>query len=239
MSNDHPLPGDLAAFVRESPIIRSAILRSVEDFADSLPAGSRILDAGAGQSPYRTLFDHCEYLTQDWPASPHDRAAEADIVADLCALPIDDRSFDAALCTEVLEHVATPEAAARELFRILRPDGMLLVTVPFVGELHEEPNDHYRFTSYGIEGMLERAGFRVESVEPVSGYFRTVIHTLRNGGLAIRASDHRSRLATRAIALLLLAVSVLLIRVARNLDRLDEKGGLPLGWIAIGSVPRG
>jgi SAM-dependent methyltransferase len=229
---------ELSAFVRESPVHRPAIVAAVRRFAAGLPPGARVLDAGAGMAPYRELFAHCEYVTHDWPASPHERATSADVVADLCALPLADASFDAALCTEVLEHVATPLAAVDELCRVLRPGGRILVTVPFVAQLHEEPHDHYRFTSYGLRGLLERGGFQVDSVEPLTGYFRTVVHTLRVGGLAIRARDRPSRPATRLAGLLLQALSVLLHPLARTLDGLDEHRGLPLGWAALASVPR-
>jgi SAM-dependent methyltransferase len=212
-------------------------MASVERFAATLSPGSRILDAGAGDSPYRELFAHCEYVSHDWPASPHERASEADIVGDLCALPVEDASFDAVLCTEVLEHVATPELAARELCRVLRPSGSLLVTVPFVAQLHEEPHDHFRYASHGIRGLLERAGFDVERVEPLTGYFMTVVHTLRVGGLAIRPVVGKARPATRLSGFLLQAASVLLAPLARALDRLDERRALPLGWAAWGSAP--
>lgn len=229
--------GELAVFVRESPIHRPPILACVERFAAGLPSGTRILDAGAGQSPYRGLFEHCDYATHDWPASPHERASEADVVGDLCALPVADASFDAILCTEVLEHVATPELASRELRRVLRPGGQLLVTVPFVAQLHEEPYDHSRFTSYGIRGLLERGGFEVEWVEPLTGYFSTVAHTLRVGGLATRRSEGRARGATRLAGLVLQAASILIAPLARLLDRLDERRALPLGWAARATAP--
>jgi SAM-dependent methyltransferase len=229
----------LAAFVRESPIHRPAILAAVECFAAALPAGSRVLDAGAGQAPYRELFAHCDHVAHDWPASPHSGAAGADLIADIRALPLADGEFDAVLCTEVLEHVAAPDAAARELFRVLRPGGRLLVTVPFVAELHEAPHDHYRYTSFGIRGVLERVGFLVESVEPSSGYFATIAHLMRVGGLAMRPDDSRARAGTRLAGLALQAASLLLAPAAPALDRLDERRGLPLGWVALGSVPHG
>lgn len=229
---------ELSAFVRESPVHRPAIVAAVRRFAAGLPSGTRVLDAGAGMAPYRELFAHCDYVTHDWPASPHERASAADVVGDLCSLPLEDDGFDVALCTEVLEHVATPLAAVDELYRVLRPGGRMLVTVPFVAQLHEEPHDHYRYTSYGLRGLLERGGFEVEDVEPLTGYFRTLVHTLRVGGLAIRARDRRSRPATRLAGLVLQALSLLLHPLARALDGLDEHRGLPLGWSALASVPR-
>jgi SAM-dependent methyltransferase len=228
---------ELSAFVRESPVHRPAIVAAVRSFAESLPRGARVLDAGAGMAPYRELFAHCDYVTHDWPASPHERAAQADVVADLRSLPVADGGFDAALCTEVLEHIATPVDAVSELRRVLRPGGRMLVTVPFVAQLHEEPHDHYRYTSFGLGGLLERGGFEVDAVEPLTGYFRTLVHTLRVGGLAIRARDRRSRPATRLAGFLLQALSVVLHPPARVLDRLDEHRGLPLGWAALASVP--
>ncbi len=230
--------GGLAGFVGESPIHRGPILVAVERFAAGLPAGSRVLDAGAGRAPYRELLAHCDHVTHDWPASPHGHASDAEVVSDICALPLAAAEFDAVLCTEVLEHVATPETAASELFRVLRPGGRLLVTVPFVAELHEEPHDHYRYTRLGIRGLLERAGFLVESVAPLSGYFSTMAHLTRVGGLAMRPTGSRPRAGTRLAALVLQGASLLMARPARALDRLDARRGLPLGWVALGSVPR-
>jgi SAM-dependent methyltransferase len=225
-----PTSPELRTFVRESPIHRAALAAAVQRSAATLAAGSRVLDAGAGNAPYRALFAHCEYRTQDWTASVHPGARDADFVADLHALPIEDATFDFVLCTEVLEHVAEPTRVLAELARILRPGGGLLLTVPFVFELHEEPHDHYRYTSHALRRLLGDAGFAVDAVEPLTGWFSTLAQMLRHGGLSMRPSDRRARPATRAAAFVAQGASVLLAPAARRLDALDERRALPLGW---------
>jgi SAM-dependent methyltransferase len=226
------MPVDLDTFVAESPIQRGPILDAVRSFAGSLPAGSRVLDAGAGEAPYRPLFARAEYVTQDWPGTVHEGARAADIVADLHALPVDDASFDAVVCTEVLEHVAEPARVLDELHRVLRPGGRLLVTVPFVGELHEEPHDHYRYTSHGLRGLLARAGFADVEVEPLTGWYSTIAHVLRHAGLSTSPTDRPAALGARVVAFGLFCLSEVLRRAAPALDRrFDRRRALPIGWV--------
>jgi ubiquinone/menaquinone biosynthesis C-methylase UbiE len=78
------------------------------------------------------------------------------------ALPIREASLDCVLCTEVLEHVRDPATALQEIARVLRGGGYLILTVPFLVELHEEPEDYYRYTSHGLAYLLREAGFEVE-----------------------------------------------------------------------------
>jgi SAM-dependent methyltransferase len=222
-------------FVRVSPIQRAPIAAAVASFAASLPPGTRVLDAGAGEAPYAPLLSHCVCVSQDWPGSVHPGARAADIVADLHALPVADASFGAVMCTEVLEHVAQPELVVAELARVLVPGGRLLVTVPFVIELHEEPHDHFRYTSFGVRGLLERAGFAVESVQASTGWFSTMAQLLRHYGAAT-LDPARPALAGRVVALLLRGLGETLRVVAPALDRcLDRRRALPLGWIALAS----
>lgn len=222
-----PLPESIRPFVAEAPVHRSAIARFVLETADAAPPGSRVLDAGAGKAPYRPLFGHCDYRAADWPQSVHgERPPE--ILADLHELPVEDHSFDLVLCTEVLEHVAEPAVVLAELRRVLAPGGRLAVTVPMVGELHEEPFDFYRYTGYGVGRLAEAAGFRVEAVIPLTGYYSTLSHVLRHAGLATRG--RRPGLVQRAVAFALLGLSVLLAAAAPLLDRLDSRRSLPIGW---------
>ncbi len=104
------------------------------------------------------------------------------------------------LLTEVLERVAEPARVLSELARILRPGGGLLLTVPFVFELHEEPWDHSRFTNHGLRHLLEATGFAVGTIEPLTGWFSTLAQILRHGGISMRPVDGRARPATRAAA---------------------------------------
>jgi SAM-dependent methyltransferase len=184
------LSRSLLAFVDESPLERESILAAARRFADGLPAGTRVLDIGAGDGPYRELFDHCEYVTVDWANSPHEDASETDVVASADSLPLEDASVDAALLTQVLEHVPVPIDVLREAHRVLRAGGALLVTVPFVWEEHEKPFDFQRFSSSGVSNALETAGFSEISVRPRNDYFTTLAQLMRNARWAMgRAPD--------------------------------------------------
>jgi SAM-dependent methyltransferase len=230
-----PTSPSLDAFVAESPIQRGAIASFVRQYAASLPPGTRILDAGAGVAPYRQLFAHCDYRTQDWSGSVHSGAAEADVVGDLDeGLPIEDGAFDAILCTEVLEHVGDPFRVLAELRRLLRDGGRLALTVPFVGPLHEEPHDHRRPTNHGLVAMLDRTGFTEPEVRPLTGWFSTLASVLRDQGLATQRPGTSAPMVQRLVGLGCYLVSEVLRRLAPTLDRhLDRRQALPLGWSAV------
>src|SRR5262245_22280792 len=103
--------------------------------AVEVPAGSRVIDVGAGSAPYRSVFRHCEYKTQDFKqledAQLRDgQYAVIDFVCDAKSIPVPNGSFDVVLCTEMLEHHPEPIAVVRELSRILAPGGRLLLTAP-------------------------------------------------------------------------------------------------------------
>lgn len=92
-------------------------------------------------------------------------APRPDVRADLAAaLPFVDRSFDGAVCSEVIEHVGDEAGLLREIARVLRPGARLLITVPFVFHYHEDPQDVRRYSPPGLAAAIERAGFDVEFV---------------------------------------------------------------------------
>jgi SAM-dependent methyltransferase len=215
----------LRAFIAESPIDRPLIADWVGRAARDAGPGGRVLDAGAGEAPYRELFAGCEYVTTDWAASVHPGARRADVIAPLDALPLPDESFDVVVCTQVLEHVPDPGAALAELARVLVPGGRLWLTVPFVGELHEEPYDFFRYTRHGLAALCARAGFGSADVEALGGYYTMLGQVARNCGLAtgVEADD---RGAARLVATVLRIAGSALPR----LDRLDRRRALPLGY---------
>lgn len=129
-----------------------------------------VIDIGCGYSPYRSLLTKATRYTGVEAATRY----KPDVVTFVYDLPFADASADSAMLTEVLEHLAEPEAALRETARVLKPGGALYVTVPMTWGLHYVPHDYYRFTRYGISYLLQKAGFEVEAVEPMGGLFTII-----------------------------------------------------------------
>jgi ubiquinone/menaquinone biosynthesis C-methylase UbiE len=142
--------------------------------AAAVPAGSRVLDVGAGKGRYRSLFAHCDYKTQDFGQEPGTigRYTALDYESDITAIPVPDGSFDVVLCTEVLEHVPEPVQAVQEMARILKPGGRLLLTAPLGAFLHQEPYHFYGgYTPHWYRRFLPQTGFELVSLERNQGFF--------------------------------------------------------------------
>lgn len=144
-------------------------------FATKTDADMLVLDAGAGHGPYRELFDHARYEAADF-AQLKTAYTPLDYVCDLSDVPVDDDHFDRILFNQVLEHVPDPRVVLAELHRVLKPGGRLLCTCPLFYEEHQKPYDYYRYTKYALRMLFEEAGFEVERLEWMEGYFGTVAH---------------------------------------------------------------
>ena len=134
-------------------------------------ARGRLLDLGCGTVPlfetYRALAD--EVLCVDWPASLHEKQ-HIDVFADLSRpLPLRNSSFDTVLLSDVLEHIPNPEDLLAEIARILRPEGRIVIGVPFLYWLHEVPHDFNRYTRYQLTRMLENEGLDVVALTEIGG----------------------------------------------------------------------
>ena len=147
--------------------------------ARSLAPGSRVLDVGAGTCLYREDFAHCIYETQDfmqYDGYRDDREGlygRIDYVSDIKAIPVPSESFDAILCTEVLEHVPEPIEALREMSRILKAGGRLFVTAPLGSGLHQLPYHFYGgFTPSWYRYFFEKVGLTVLEIAPNGGFFK-------------------------------------------------------------------
>lgn len=134
----------------------------------------RLLDIGCGAKAKRFIIGDrvTHYVGLDHEGSMHG-LGNVDIVGTAYNIPEPDSSFDSVLCTAVLEHLEDPLKALRESFRVLRPGGCAVYTVPFFWHLHEEPRDFYRYTKYGLEHLFREAGFEIIEVKPLSGFWLT------------------------------------------------------------------
>lgn len=129
-----------------------------------------VLDIGVGSfSRYKHLFTWEKYLTMDVKSGPG-----VDIVAGIEQIPLDDNLCDSVICTQVLEHVPNPFVAAKEIYRVLKSSGYCLITIPQTSEIHEEPNDFFRYTKFGIAKVFNEAGFETVRMEQRGGFFSTV-----------------------------------------------------------------
>ena len=135
--------------------------------------GGRLLDAGCGNKPYAPWYEPLVDSSYALDAAPLDGV---DVVGYADRLPFAGETFDTVLCTEVLEHVQDAERAASELFRVTKPGGTVLVTVPYLYPTHEPPYDMRRFTHYGLRDLMERHGFEVLDVEAKGGAGRLLAH---------------------------------------------------------------
>ncbi len=138
---------------------RRELFRTVKQLAPQL--GGKILDVGCGNKPYMDLFSGDDYvgLEIDTPANRANKRADYFYAGEV--FPFPDQSFDSILCNQVLEHVFTPDLFLGEIFRVLKPGGQLLLTVPFVWDEHEQPWDYARYTSFGLKSLLEKNGLDV------------------------------------------------------------------------------
>lgn len=133
----------------------------------------RLLDSGCGNKPYEPWYAPLVTEAVSLDAAP---AEGISVVGFADRLPFRDATFDTVLCTEVLEHVEDAERAAAEMFRVTKPGGHVLVTVPYLYPTHEAPYDMRRFTHFGLRSLMARHGFEVLDVEAKGGGARLLLH---------------------------------------------------------------
>lgn len=123
----------------------------------------RILDVGAGESPWREwLPKACIYQGIDIEnAQDYGMGGNKPDVTyfDGVKVPFSDAMFDGAICIEVLEHAADPQGLLLEIARVLKDGAPLLLTVPWSARRHHIPHDYHRFTRERLMQLLLAQGF--------------------------------------------------------------------------------
>lgn len=145
----------------------------LEKTLQKIPNNSKILDAGAGEQQFKKFCSHLKYTAQDF--GQYDGIGDSsalqtgsweqnnlDIISDITDIPVPNQSFDAIMCTEVLEHLPFPISALKEFARILKPNGQLIITAPFCSLSHFTPF-HFSsgFNKYWYEKHLQDHGFEI------------------------------------------------------------------------------
>ena len=158
----------------DSSIVRRELTALMVDLDD----GDHALNVGSGESEL-----HSRVVNVDLDPSQH-----TDAVSDALKLPFGEGTFQLVLSQETIEHVTDPFRAVREMARVLEPDGVLYLQVPFVLGYHPDPEDYWRFTHSGVRRLIEQAGLSCERVEPAlaagTGVHRILVEFL--AGVAAR-----------------------------------------------------
>ncbi len=151
----------------------------VQRVASEVKAGATVLDVGAGSAPYRGFFSHTQYKTHDFCQLRPEQLlgargyAPIDFVSEINSIPVPDSSFDCILCTEVLEHVPEPIRAIKEMLRICKPGGLILLSAPLGSGLHQTPFHFYGgYTPFFYKFALENNGATITSISPNGKFFR-------------------------------------------------------------------
>lgn len=213
----------------------------VADQARQLAPRSAVLDVGAGSCPYRHLFAHCEYRTQDFANLQSRQLRDGsygtiDYVCDAAQIPVPDDSFDAVLCTEVLEHHAQPVELIKELGRILKPGGRLLISAPLGSGIHQEPYHYYGgFTPYWYRTFLPESGFAGITVSANAGSYKffaqEAVRFLKMSRPFGPTLPFGSSLVWAPFWFLLFPVLGLVVPVACHLlDRFDDERRFTVGY---------
>jgi ubiquinone/menaquinone biosynthesis C-methylase UbiE len=144
----------------------------------NIKPNSLILDVGAGSAPYKLLFNHCIYKSQDFMQLEYNQLRgnsgyhKIDYISDIINIPVDNNTFDFILCTEVLEHVPDPIMALKEMTRILKHNGQILITAPLGSGLHQTPYHFYGgYTKFWYERFLKENNFEIIEISSNKGFY--------------------------------------------------------------------
>ena len=154
----------------------------IKDWILNLPSGSKLFDAGAGIQRYKKFATHLEYTSQDFgeykggesfgnSVVKNWESKNCDIICDITNIPCDDQSFDFVLCSEVIEHLENPYKAIKELKRIVKSGGTLLITAPFRSLYHQSPYFYYSgFSKFWFLKKSHKLNLEILNIIPNGNY---------------------------------------------------------------------
>ncbi len=155
-------------------LMRKGLYLNIEELAPKLKG--TVLDFGCGSKPYVSLFTNCTgYKGVDIDQSGHAHTNEKiDYFYDGHKLPFENESYDNVFSSEVIEHISNIDEIFDEINRVLKKDGLFLVTTPFLWNENEAPYDYARYTSFGLKALLEKHGFDVIEQRKSMNYIQII-----------------------------------------------------------------
>ena len=134
-----------------------------------------LLDIGCGNKPYAKILSKyiISYTGLEINQEVKYFGNRADVYGNAKSLKFKDNSFDTILCTEVIEHIDDPFKVLNEIYRVLKPNGILILTAPFSFPVHDK-KDYWRFSTQGLKEIFHKSGFHDEKIVPVNNTSMTI-----------------------------------------------------------------
>lgn len=162
-------PDFMGIFVNPYFFSRKMLYKNVNRYSHYLTG--KCMDFGCGLSPYKKLLSVEEYVGVEIET---ENKKQGITYYDGYRLPFEDESFHSIISSEVFEHVFNIEDIVKELNRVLKSDGVMLLAIPFAYPRHCEPYDYKRWTLEGIRILLENADFELVESVTSSNYWECV-----------------------------------------------------------------
>ncbi len=162
----------------------------IDKMLDETLFSGRVLDIGGQKNNKRGLFRPPINKVGGWEYVNINKSTEPDYHCSAEDIPVDNESFDMILMTEVLEHLENPRAALQESSRILKPDGKIIATIPFLFPIHADPHDYQRWTQERLKIEFKKAGYKdveIKSMGSVAAVFYDILYA--SMGIASKSRD--------------------------------------------------
>lgn len=185
-----------------------------------------LLDLGCGFAPLYGLYKKysSSVTLVDWGNSLHQNQF-LDFEMDLNKkLMFENNQFDTVLLTDVLEHIYEPKQLLAEIYRILKPDGKLILGVPFLYWIHEQPHDYYRYTEFALKKMIEDENFKIEYIDAYGGSPELILDIF---------AKHLSKFPLMQSLFVKFATTLLRFSFVKNFST-KSKSRFPLGYVLVG-----
>lgn len=159
------------------------------------------------------------------------RGVDANLSVDLeNKLEIIDNSFDGVVCLNVLEHVFDSCNVVSETYRVLKPGGSLVLSTPFIFNVHGSPNDYFRFTDSALKKMLVLQGYEQINIKTIGLGLFSVLFQIIDGPEFVR-----SRFVRQSAKFVFVGMDIILGKLFGKYSRLAER--IPVGYFVTAVKP--
>ncbi len=219
IQSQHFYPGIIGIIINPFYFARKGLLTHIQELAKYVQG--KTLDVGCGRKPYQQLFNSSEYIGLEIDTPLNRQNEKVDYFYDGTTFPFIDGEFDSIVINQVLEHVFNPEVFLKEVKRVMKDGGVLLLTAPFVWDEHLQPYDFARYSSFGMKWLLENNGFEIVELRK-TGADLSVIFQLLNDYIYKKIYIKKNFVSVAATLLVTSSVNVIGLVLTKLLPKNND-----------------